>query len=235
MIFEQLKTKIMRYTLSTLLLIFLVSCASLKKNQFVYWVNSAKVPCEGVGEMGCLKVQKADVLDYSNWNLFYSSIEGFDYQPGYIYKLIVHEEKLNTKNMPEDASSIKYSLVKVIKKEQDLRLQINDIWIVETIEGSAIDITDKIRKRPQIEFQVAEMRVMGNDGCNNFFGSIKVLDPKRIGLGPIAGTKKACMGTNIPDQFNKALDKISAYKVNKGHLLFFDAAGTQLMTLRRID
>ncbi|GAE83622.1 lipoprotein [Bacteroides reticulotermitis JCM 10512] len=52
----------------------------------------------------------------TEWEYFYSNIEGFQYEPGYEFVLKVKEEKLE--NVPADASSIKYVLVKQISKEQ---------------------------------------------------------------------------------------------------------------------
>ena len=51
-----------------------------------------------------------------NWNLFYSQIEGFSYEPGYEYVLQVRKEKID--NPPADGSSIRYRLVKVVSKTQ---------------------------------------------------------------------------------------------------------------------
>jgi len=114
MIKKQIETKkntIMLYKMSALFLVItLGSCSSLKQDEAVYWVNSAKVDCLGVGKMTCYQVQKGDSLDLNAaWNLFYSQIEGFDYQPGFIYKLKVKETAVE--NPPADASSIKYTLV----------------------------------------------------------------------------------------------------------------------------
>ncbi len=150
----------------------LVSCATYKANKpnkpnnYIYWVNSAKAPCTGVSEMQCLSVQKGETIISEDWQYFYSAIDGFNYQPGYIYKLIVHEEKIKKEKVPADASSIKYTLVKVLEKEQDARLRINDIWVLESIEGEMIEKnpSNPRQKIPQIEFNVADRKVMGNDG-----------------------------------------------------------------------
>ena len=224
--------------LATLFLI--VSCATYKTNRpgnYVYWVNSAKVPCDGVGGMHCLNVQKGKKLDFENWQNFYSSIEGFNYQPGYIYKLIVHEEKISKENLPADTSSIKYKLVKVLEKKQDTRLRINDIWVLESIEGKPLEQVqqNKTAKIPQIEFKVANMQVMGNDGCNNFFGSIKKLESEALKFGPLAGTKMACIGTDIPDRFNVALNKTTSYKIENLHLILLGESRNKLLTFKKID
>lgn len=220
------------------MMIFMVSCATQKANKFneyIYWVNSSKVPCDEVSDMQCLKVQKGDTLNYKNWQYFHSSIEGFDYQPGYIYKLIVHEEKIE--KVSADTSSIKFTLAKILEKQQDARLRINDIWIVESIDDEKIQInsTNKRQKIPQIEFDISEMKVIGNDGCNNFFGSIKNIEAEKLILNPLAGTKMACLGTDIPDKFNAALSRVTRYKIENLRLMLSDDSENKLLTFKKID
>ena len=230
----------MKHYLILGMLFFMVSCATHKtnkSNEYIYWVNSAKVPCEGVGAMQCLKIQKGDTLNSEKWKLFYSVIDGFDYQPGYIYKLKVREVKTDKENVPADASSIKFKLIKVLEKKQDVRLRINDIWVIESIEGETVDnnSANNRQKTAQIEFHIADMKVMGNDGCNNFFGSIKNIDAEKLVLSPLAGTKMACIGTDIPDKFNVALSKVSKYKIENLHLILFDDSGNELLNFKKAD
>ncbi len=62
-------------------------------------------PCTGVGEQECLVV---------DGELFYDSIEGFDYEPGFEYVLEIRTE--NVDNPPADASSIRYILVREVSR-----------------------------------------------------------------------------------------------------------------------
>ncbi len=213
------------------------SCVSNKATQpgnSIYWVNSSKVQCSGVDNMQCLKVQKGESINPDRWKSLNSNIEGFEFEPGYIYKLIVHEEKLKKDDVPADASSIKYKLVKVLEKKQDIRLRINDIWILTSIEGEKVNPSKK-GETPRIEFNVANMKVMGIDGCNNFSGSIKKLDGEAIEFGPLAGTRKFCPDMAIPDKFNVLLNKAAGYKIENMHLTLFDMSGEELMSFKKID
>ncbi|MDL1914306.1 MAG: DUF4377 domain-containing protein [Bergeyella sp.] len=74
-------------------------------------VASEVVDCSGVGKMKCLQV-KENIED--NWELFYTGIEGFNHEPGYEYVLEVKVDTLQ--NVPADASSLKYTLVKEVSK-----------------------------------------------------------------------------------------------------------------------
>jgi len=93
--------------------LFLMTSCSLKQNVVRYTVASESVDCSGVGMQKCLLVKKADSLD---WEYFYSRIEGFNYERGFEYVLDVKEETVE--NVPADASSIKYILVKQISKTE---------------------------------------------------------------------------------------------------------------------
>ncbi|RQO30653.1 hypothetical protein DBR32_07925 [Taibaiella sp. KBW10] len=66
----------------------------------------------GVMKKDCLQV-KYD-KDQKNWELFYDTIEGFQYEKGYNYELIVLDERVD--NPPADGSSIKYRLIKEVSK-----------------------------------------------------------------------------------------------------------------------
>lgn len=97
------------------------SCSSTKNyNNHIYWINSTKVHCVGVSPMQCFQIQKSKTLNLSGeWEFLYSQIIGFEYELGFIYKLKVKEEQLE--NVPPDASSIKYTLIKVLEKKKDKR------------------------------------------------------------------------------------------------------------------
>ncbi len=227
----------MKQTLFLAVLFFTFSCTSHKEkdtNNFIYWVNSSKSTCSGTGNRQCLVVQKGDTINPESWQLFYSKIEGFEFEPGYIYKLKVNEKQLTKEDVPADASSIEYTLIKVLEKRQDMRLRINDIWVLTAIEGEAVTPSRK-GKTPRIEFNVAKMEIMGTDGCNNFTGSIKKLETKAIEFGPIAGTRKLCPNMEIPDKFNSLLNKTTAYKIEKNQLTLLDASGKVLFSFKKTD
>ncbi|HBL80582.1 MAG TPA: heat-shock protein HslJ, partial [Aequorivita sp.] len=69
-----------------------------------------------------------------------------------------------------DASTLKYSLVKVIEKNRDEKMRLHDIWALKAINGEAID-RDNFQKQPVLEIHLNEMKIFGNDGCNTMFGA----------------------------------------------------------------
>ncbi len=75
------------------------------------FVGPEKVPCEGAGPQECLQVK--DSPD-GEWQLFYDTIEGFQWEPGFIYELRVNVYQVE--NPPADGSSLRYELVEVVSK-----------------------------------------------------------------------------------------------------------------------
>ena len=75
------------------------------------YINSQLVDCVGVGPMHCMQVRSDE---QQPWTLFYQQIEGFQFEPGYRYQLIVSKEQLTV--VPADAPSLRYQLIKVVNK-----------------------------------------------------------------------------------------------------------------------
>ena len=221
----------MKNTILLGLAIFLISCTPQKaQNEFTYWINSYKVDCTGVGPQSCLLIQKSETIEENEWQNFYSKIDGFDFEPGYIYKLKVKEEK--RENVPADASSIKFTLVEVLEKKKDERFAINDIWVAEEIDGKTVKMDGNA---PQMEIHIAKMEIMGTDGCNNFRGRITRLTNDDLELGPLAGTRMMCPKMTIPDSFNIAMSRVKSYKIANLKLTLFDKAGKELIVFKKID
>ncbi|AOW19690.1 DUF4377 domain-containing protein [Urechidicola croceus] len=83
-------------------------------------VNSTTAYCTGVSEnSSCLLVQINDSIGSDNWDLFYfeNSIQGFNYEPGFIYDLSV--KVIPISNPPADGSSLKYELLEIFSKIAD--------------------------------------------------------------------------------------------------------------------
>ncbi len=114
----------------------------------------------------------------------------------------------------------------------DPQQALHDIWVLESIDGRQVET---VPKRPELEINVTENRVMGTDGCNNFFGDIKAVDSSRLVLGPLAGTKKACPDMKIADQFNRNLSKVTSYKRQDLKLLLYDREGNELLSFKKVD
>ena len=230
----------MKYLLPVLISLLLVTKACSSQpgpDEHIYWVNSTEVPCVGVAPTNCLQVFKGEILDPSEWEFFHAPIEGFEFIPGYVYKLLVREETLAEEEVPADASSIRYTLVKILQKDKDMRLVLNDIWMLEILNGKVLKAgTDtEHSERPRLEIRVGEMKYSGNDGCNNYFGGIIEIGESSLRFGIGAGTRRMCPDMQVADAFNRTLPEVNSYEVDGIKLHLFDADGTELMQFQRMD
>ena len=227
--------------ITTLALAVLVmnTCGEAKDDPkaVTYFVNSAKVPCEGVGKMQCLQIQKGEMMSEGNWSNFYGNIEGFDYQQGFIYKISVTEEKSDPATVPADASSIKYTLVQVLEKETDPIFRLHDIWALRAIKGEDIATkgTQRPNKQPMLEIFVADKRIGGNDGCNTLFGTIETLAGNQLTFSRLGSTKMMCPNMTVPNTFTEALANTSSYKVENLRLFLYNTEGEEILRFVKVD
>lgn len=77
----------------------------------VLYVDSKLVDCYGVVPQQCLRVKS---IEPARWELLHQGIDGFKYEAGKNYRLLVNSIQL--KKPPQDSSSIRYELVKIIER-----------------------------------------------------------------------------------------------------------------------
>lgn len=220
-----------KYGLLIAVVTILASCAP-KANISTYWINSIKVDCETIAPTECLMIQKGEVINPTAWENLYAPIQGFDFEMGYLYQIQVEEKQLAAQDIPADASSIEYSLVKVLKKEADPKLRLNDIWVCSTLLGKEVTSSEK---PITLEIHLKDRRIMGNDGCNNFNGGIETVGQDILKLGPVMGTRMMCQEMEMPDNFNMALYKVEKYEIKDMTLYLYCEEGNELMTLKKVD
>ncbi|WP_432410486.1 DUF4377 domain-containing protein [Rasiella sp. SM2506] len=231
----------MKFIASILLTIIAInSCGDTKENNsktVTYYINSTKVACEGVGKMQCLQIKKGETMPAGDWSNFYGSIEGFDYQQGYTYKLLVKEETLDPAKVPADASSMSYTLAEVLDKKQDPTFRLHDIWALQAINGKDIssETHQKPNKQPTLEIFVAEKRIAGTDGCNSLFGSIETLTETQLSFSKMGSTKMMCPSMKVPNAFTEALSNTQTYKIEKLNLYFYNAEGDEVLQFVKVD
>ena len=218
----------------------LASCASQKKvinSPYVMWVKGVKADCTGVGPMKCMQVQKNDIIEPGKWQNFYNEIEGFHFQSGDLCKLLVTEEKQDPKQVPADGSSIKYKMVELLEKKPDPIFELHDIWALEAIGNNLIQTPGNYSSliTPSIEINLTEMKVMGNDGCNQFFGPVKNVEEGILEFGVLGGTMKMCINMEIPDNFIKAIAQVKKYRREGLKLFLLDEIGNELLQFKKVD
>ena len=106
------KSKILAMLLPISFLIILVPVSYAEETKTIF-VGPQLVDCVGVTLQKCMMIKESSD---SEWTYFYDKIRGFDFEPGYEYKLQVAVTEVE--NPPADASSLNYELVSVISKIQ---------------------------------------------------------------------------------------------------------------------
>jgi len=215
-------------------LILIFAACSGSNHESIYWVNSYRVDCVGVGPMKCMLIKKGADLNEGEWLNFYSRIEGFDYEPGFIYKLKVKEEQL--KNVPADASSIKYSLIEILEKEADPKVALTGDWDLVKMNGEPFDLPEfrgTAAILPKIHIDYLDMQISGVDGCNNFSGKIKAIDDSSIEWGPLAATGKMCPDMTLANAFSSTFNEVKQYRLGGDKLSFLDEQATELLEFTR--
>jgi len=212
-------------------LVILQSCSTSKND--VLWVGGIKTECDaGAGKTECLKVFKGEDLKDEKWQDFYSHIEGFEYEEGYMKKIEVMKKDVDNKEVPADASSIKYTLVKELDKKEDPRVHLKDNWVLASMNGGPLN---KMVVLPTLNFDLNEMRISGNGGCNLYSAEIEGLTSKKIQIKQGLATLKACINENIEDEYNKILSETEAYKVKDEVLSFYDKSGKEILSFIKVN
>lgn len=189
----------------------------------------------GVGPMTCLQIQRGEVIDEEEWELFYDNIEGFEFTPGYRYKLLIKTDTLPREQVPADASSIRYTLLEELEKIQDSRLRLHDIWVLTHLHGQTIKDPIEGMERPRLEIQVADMRAMGTDGCNGFNGGIQTLTDSALVFAPLASTLMMCRDMSVADPFNRAMREVRRYQLEDLELILMNEESEEILRFQKVD
>lgn len=137
-----------------------------------------------VGPVLTYLVQKGEDIGTDNWGNFYSDIEGFNYEPGYIYNLSVATERID--NPPADGSSIKYTLQEIISKEKVDNETLFSIYL--KLNGKSfltINSSSNYKILSQIEVdcnELCEALNENNENRNNVIGIFRRLQNNEIQL-----------------------------------------------------
>ena len=212
-------------------ILFFQSCSSTKNiadSDSIFWVSGFKTEASaGAGKMQVLNIHRGEDISNPNWENFYAPIDGFEFEEGYLQKISVREKKLNKNQVPADASAIKYTLVKVIDKQKDVRIELKGKWTLARLNDQVIN---RMISLPTMNIDLAQQRIAGNTGCNNYSGIIKKLTASQIDLSEIAMTRKMCANKNVEPAFAEAINNINSYEINGSTLNFFSDDGKKVLT-----
>ena len=168
--------------------------------------------CIGVGPQSCMLVKENPE---DGWTFFYDQIEGFEYEEGYTYELLVNE--ITVANPAADASSIRYKLKNIISKIPTLNdSDLIKEWTVIKIKG-----LEQLSNSPTMIFEKEDSKVAGFAGCNNYFATYNV-SGYALNFGPAGATRKLCPDMSVEELFFKNLPNISRFEIIKKELYLYD-------------
>ncbi|WP_081868387.1 DUF4377 domain-containing protein [Flavimarina sp. Hel_I_48] len=187
--------------------LFCISCGGISTETLI--VGSSKVPCTGESAQDCLQVKKDST---ATWEQFYGNIEGFDYEPGYVYTLEVEKEQ--AKDSPADASHLKYTLKRILDKtkmgQDDLSLKGN--FSIATFMGQSV-----ADRAMEMKFNAKEGQVSGKGICNRFMGTFTTSGEK-IKFSQAATTKMMCEKPELERDFFQAMNQVDHFTLKQDQL-----------------
>lgn len=112
---------------------------------------------------------------------------------------------------------------------------LNDIWVLQTLNGKEVKTVDQKSERPRLEIQLTQGRVTGTTGCNRLTGPVKA-DTRQIQVGPLAVTRMACLNEagRLEGDFLEALSQPLTYQVGEGKLILL-RDGKTVMMFKKVD
>lgn len=192
------------------MMVTVVSSLSYGQETLKMFVKENKVPCQGVAPMECLQIR---YNNKSDWQFFYDHIEGFNFEKGNRYELLVIRTKRQGV-IPADASSYEYKLKSIISKTPVTKAKgIYDTKMILTrLNGKEINTGNVY-----LTINEATGMINGKSGCNNFGAKFTKLSSKdQIKIGSPYGTLMACDEKNmkLEQDFTNAI-KDKKFKIVK--------------------
>ncbi len=194
--------------------------------------------CTGAGPQKCMMVKENPDGDYQ---YFYQPIQGFDYEAGYEYEIVVKVEKVE--NPPADASSLKYTLVKIVSKTPAATAEATaatagDLegaeWNLVSWRNDEGEMTDALNDAP-ITLTFEDGKVAGNAGCNRYFaayqadGDVLDIDDK------IGSTMMMCPEPVMKQEqaYLSLLPQVATFGIEGDTLTLLDSDGQALLIFEK--
>lgn len=197
--------------LPVLAVAFVTGCAyqALEAHQRRLSVAPDPVPCADGTPGACLRVTDPEG---DSWITHVDEIEGFAYEPGFTYELLV-EEPSEVAQM--EAASPRLKLVRVLSKEASgapRQAQPEDLgqprWVLGAVEPSGHPAADWAASGITAQFDVWGGRLSGFAGCNNYSAGLSVTGD-RLEIGQPVSTRKACPSETVMALEREYLERIA--------------------------
>ncbi|MGH6917489.1 MAG: META domain-containing protein [Geminicoccaceae bacterium] len=180
-------------------------------------IAPAPVACAGAPPDTCLSVTEPNG---DEWLMRFDEIDGFAYEPGYTYRVLVEEPPLNE----ERAVVPRLRLVRVVSEEpaagaaDDSALGRSE-WELQSITPAASGDQDWSDSEITARFHVGGGWTEGFGGCNPFLAALAV-DGEKITMSAPVTTLELC-AVSVEDRqrtYLQALAKAQSYAVTGDRL-----------------
>lgn len=191
------------------------------KNLFV---ADRKIACAGTFE--CIQIREKAKAP---WRIYSDTIEEFNYEEGYEYKLTV--EPLQTLNTLSGLYEEKYKLLKVVSKKKTNYNPGEKLaekkWVIKSMNDTekTLGISDTSLFL-QFDFKTGKAR--GKAVCNTFTMSFTVKGPK-ISFTDRASTKMMCRGQAFENIIFDFYRDFTTYKIQGNVLTISEPNGSNMM------
>lgn len=214
-----------RFKCMYVFVVVLLSTITYGQESLKMFVKENKVPCQGVGPMECLQVKYDKDKE---WQFFYDHIEGFNFEKGNRYEIMVTRTK-RPAPIPADASAYQYKLKSVISKtpvntEKGIY---NTKMILTQLNGKKIN-----NGKAFITINDETGTISGKNGCNNFNVKYTKLSSKnQIKTDSPMGTLMACDSESmkLEQDFSAAITKKKFKIVKKNNTVQFKNAKNKVV------
>lgn len=188
-----------------------------------FFVANHKEKCTGMIDQMCLLMKNSPS---GEWKTYSTEVEGFDYQEGYDYEILVN--KIAVENPPEDESSFKYKLISIKKKIPTMIItDVNrerldrKVFIISRIRMN--DKLTNVANTPEcfIQFDLTENLISGKDGCNDITGKV-IINRSKMTISDLASTRMFCENVIIDKFFHELIKKVNKYKIKNNKLKLYE-------------
>lgn len=217
------KTIDMQKSSLIMLLLSTIAAAGIAQTRIMYISPESKT-CSGAGLQQCLQFR---YNTKSNWQLLYGGIQGFEFVPGYEYKLNVLETK--RKNPPADASSIERKLVKVISKKAvslDMSLLHEQTFFIKLIR---LDGNIKTISNDSYWIKLSDSSLQAKV-CNNISGKINIGKTGSFKSAALMSTRMACPDMSFETAFQQAIANSTRIWIGKESIQLYDKGNKLLLS-----
>lgn len=153
---------------------------------------------------------------------------------------IMQQDCINTMSGDQSAYSVR---IEIIKNNKATYLngcgnyitdsQLHDIWVLEQLNGHKVSLADFTTELPNLEINSSTNQFMGFAGCNRMNGTI-FFERGLLRFTNTITTRMACGPTNKENEFLKALQSTTNYKVENLRLILTNQSSNELI-FKKVD